>query len=315
MNVIGKVGSIVQNVKKGFKTADQVQADLIAQQNEKGVGYGQSVLDPRFKQEIAKVGISACETPAQFLGAYASRATIDIANDGTRTYWWRYNHPLAIAQKGLEQGINRNLIESPTARAAVALGVAVPAIAAAGTYDITNPEEQFRPKGYAQTYAEKGSQDRRQTSQPVQELFERFFLGRTGDPLKYETAKQDIPSLTPERYANYQNFLYNEKGLLGLGIIKATPENLEGKPELRMLGFPATIPMAGGFAGGTVAAAVAGRTGATPRQRAVRALVGGLTGSIGGVAGGNVVNEVIASANRPTLPTIQEYQSTSPDRI
>jgi hypothetical protein len=315
MNVIGKVGSIVQNVKKGFKTADQIQADLIAQQKEKGVGYGQSVLDPRFKQEIAKAGITARETPAQFLGAYASRATIDVANDGTRTYWWRYNHPLAIAQKGLEQGINRDLIQSPTARAAVALGVAVPAIAAAGTYDITNPEEQFRPKGYSQTYAEKGSQDRRQTSQPVQELFERFFLGRTGDPLKYETAKQDIPSLTPQRYANYQNFLYNEKGLLGLGIIKATPENLEGKPELRMLGFPATIPMAGGFAGGTVAATVAGRTGTTPRQRAVRAMVGGLTGSIGGVAGGNVVNEVIASANRPQLPTIQEYQSTSPDRI
>jgi len=273
MNVIGKVGSIVQNVKQGFKTADQIQSRLAQVSREKGLGYGQSVLDPNFKKEIAKAGITARETPAQFLGAYASRATVDIANDGTRTYWWRYNHPLAIAQKGLEQGINRDLIQSPTARAAVALGVAVPAIAAAGTYDITNPEEQFRPKGYAQTYAEKGSQDRRQTSQPVQELFERFFLGRTGDPLKYETAKQDIPSLTPQRYANYQNFLYNEKGLLGLGIIKATPENLEGKPELRMLGFPASIPMVGGFAGGTIAASVAGKTGTTNRQRAVRAMV------------------------------------------
>jgi len=315
MSLTGKVGSIFQNLKQGFKTADQIQGQLAAKANEKGLGYGQSVLDPRFKQEIAKAGITARETPAKFLGAYISRATVDIANDGTRTYWWKFNHPLAIAQKGVEQGINRDLIESPTARAAVALSVAVPAIAAAGTYDITNPEEQFRPKGYAQTYSERGAEDRRQTAQPAQELFERFFLGRTGEPLKYETAKQDIPSLTPERYANYQNFLYNEKGLLGLGIIKATSENLEGKPELRMLGFPATIPMAGGFAAGTIGATLAGRTGTTNRQRAVRALVGGLTGSIGGVAGGNVVNEAIASANRPTLPTIQEYQSTSPDRI
>jgi hypothetical protein len=55
----------------------------------------------------------------------------------------------------------------------------------------------FRPKGYAQKYSEVGSEDRRETSQPGQELFERFFMGRTGQPLKYETAKQDIPDLTP----------------------------------------------------------------------------------------------------------------------
>ena len=41
----------------------------------------------------------------------------------------------------------------------------------------------------------KGSQDRRKTAEPGMEMFERFFLGRRGRPLKYETAKQDIPSL------------------------------------------------------------------------------------------------------------------------
>jgi hypothetical protein len=167
----------------------------------------------------------------------------------------------------------------------------------------------FRPKGYAQKYSEVGEEDRRETSQPGQELVERFFMGRTGEPLKYETAKQDIPDLTPGRYANYQNFLYNEKGLLGLGVVKGTMENLQGYPEARMLGFPVNLPMAGGFVAGAAGAKLAASTAAqsTPKQRAIRGLVGGAVGSLLGVAGGNVANEVIASGNRPQLPTTAEY--------
>jgi hypothetical protein len=297
MNILQKAQSIGRDIKYGFQTADQIQVDMIAESmdRKKGLGYGESVLGPRFKQELKKAGITARQTPAQFLGAYTSRALIDVANDGTRTYWWRFNHPLAIAQVGIEQGVNSSVLESPTARAAVALGISIPAIAASGTYDITNPGEQFRPKGYAQSYSEKGSDDRRTTEQPTQELFERFFLGRTGDPLKYETAKKEIPNLTPERYANYMNFLYQDKGLLNLGIVKGTMENLQGTPEVRMLGFPVTLPMAGGFAGGTVAANLAGRAPGTPKQKAVRALAGGLAGSLAGVAAGNTVNSLIAN--------------------
>lgn len=287
--------NIFQSFKSGFKTADQIQLDMLARAGQQGVGYGQSVLGPGFKKELAKKGITARQTPAQFLGAYTSRALIDVANDGTRTYWWRWNHPLAIAQRGVETGVNSSLISSPTGRALVHLGVALPAVAAAGTYDITNPEEQFRPKGYAQSYAPKGAEDRRQTAQPVQELFERFFLGRTGDPLKYATAKQEIPSLTPERYGNYMNYLYQDKGLLGLGVIKGTMENLEGNPELRLLNVPVSIPMVGGFAAGTIGANLAGRAPGTPRQKVVRALAGGLAGSLGGVAAGTGVNNVMAS--------------------
>jgi len=315
MNIFQQAQQLAQNYLQGFRTADDIQVRMLAKAKEQGVGYGQSVLGPGFKKELKAQGISARQTPAQFLGAYTSRALIDVANDGTRTYWWRWNHPLAIAQRGVEVGVNKNVLSSPTARAAVALGVAAPAIAAAGTYDITNPEEQFRPKGYAQTYSPKGAEDRRQTGQPAQELFERFFLGRTGDPLKYATAKQEIPSLTPERYGNYMNFLYQEKGLLGLGIVKGTMENLEGKPELRMLGFPVNVPMVGGFAGGTVAANLAARAPGTPRQKAVRAMVGGLAGSLAGIAGGNVTNEAIAAANRPKLPTTNQYQSTTTGKI
>lgn len=300
----------------GIKTADRIQREMVKARDEVlsqgNLGYGQSVLDPRFKKDIKKEGVTIRQTPAQAAGAYTSRALVDAANDGTRTYWWRWNHPLAIAQRVVETGLGK--IESPTAKAAAGLAIAVPAIAAAGSYDITNPEEQFRPEGYAQTYSPKGAEDRRQTGQPVQELFERFFLGRTGDPLKYATAKEEIPSLTPERYGNYLNYLYQDKGLLGLGIVKGTMENLQGYPEARMLGFPVNLPMAGGFIAGTTGAKLASATGATSRQRAVRGILGGLAGSLGGVLTGNVANEIIAQGNRPRLPTTAEYE-VSADKI
>jgi hypothetical protein len=293
----------IKEYKRGFKKADLAQIRMVRE----GLGYGQSVLDPRFKEAIKAKGVSARDTPAQFLGAYTSRMLIDVGNDGTRTYWWRWNHPLAIAQRVAELGLKE--IDTPTGRAAASLAIAAPAVASAGTYDITNPEEQFRPEGYAQSYSPKGTDDRRKTAQPTQELFERFFLGRTGDPLKYATAKEEIPDLTPERYGNYLNFLYQDKGLLNLGIVKGTMENLQGYPEARMLGFPVNLPMAGGFAAGAAGAKLAAATASkgTPRQRAVRGIIGGAAGSLLGVTTGNVVNELIASNSRNKLPSTAEY--------
>jgi hypothetical protein len=292
---------------RGFKKADLIQQRMIRD----GVGYGQSVLDPRFKAEVAKKGISSKTTPAQFLGAYTSRTLIDVSNDGTRTYWWRYNHPLAIAQRGMElAGVNQAKLGGPSAAGAVSLGIALPAIATAGTYDITNPGQQFRPKGYAQAYAEEGAEDRRETSQPTQEIFERFFLGRTGKPLKYETAKQDIPDLTPERYGNYMQFLYQDKGLLNLGILKGTTENLQGKPEIRLLGFPATLPMAGGFVAGTASALATSTAMSTVKPGAAKAgkiALAGAAGSLAGIALGNMLNAAIATGNRPQLSSVSEY--------
>ena len=317
MNPLEFLGQQAKEVKRGFKKADLSQIRMARPKKEGGLGlgYGESVLDPRFKERIAAKGVSARGTPAQFLGAYASRMLIDVANDGTRTYWWRWNHPLAIAQRVTELGVQQ--IDTPTGRAIAALGVAAPAVAAAGTYDITNPEEYGRPKGFAQRYSPVGADDRRQTAQPGQEIFERFFLQRTGDPLKYETAKKDIPSLTPQRYANYMNFLYQDKGLLGLGIVKGTGENLQGYPEARVLGFPVSIPMVGGFVAGSAGANLAAATASkgTPKQRAVRGAVGALAGSLTGVAAGNMTNEAIASAGRSTLPTTAEYDALSTGRI
>jgi hypothetical protein len=301
MNPFEAAKKFAKEFTAGLRSADVVQGGSDY--------YGQSILDPRFKKEVKEQGVSLRETPAKAAGALTSRAIVDVANDGTRAYWWRWNNPFAIGQALAKSGVTD--IQSPTGKAAALLAISVPATAAAGTYDITNPEEQFRPEGYAQTYSPKGAEDRRQTAQPTQELFERFFLGRTGDPLKYETAKQEIPSLTPERYGNYLNYLYQDKGLLGLGVVKATGENLQGYPEARVLGFPVTLPMAGGFVAGAAGAKLASSTGATPRQRAVRGIIGGGVGSLLGVAAGNVSNELIASANRNTLPTTAEYGVTT----
>jgi len=313
MNPLQFLKEFIGEYITGLKKADRVQREMIQARDEilsqGSLGYGQSVLDPRFAKDVKREGVSVRQTPAQAAGAYTSRALVDAANDGTRTYWWRWNHPLAIAQRVVETGIGK--IESPTAKALTGLAIAVPAVAAAGSYDITNPEEQFRPEGYAQTYSPKGAEDRRQTGQPTQELFERFFLGRTGDPLKYATAKEEIPSLTPERYGNYLNYLYQDKGLLGLGVIKGTMENLQGYPEARMLGFPVNLPMAGGFVAGTAGAKIGSSIGRTSRQRAIGGIIGGATGSLLGITTGNITNEIIAASNRPQLPTTAEYGVTT----
>jgi hypothetical protein len=63
------------------------------------------------------------------------------------------------------------------------------------------------------------------------------------------------------------------------------------------------------FAGGATGISVGARSGATPRQRLIRGLAGGIAGSLTGMAAGNITNEIIASANRPKLPTTTEYQN------
>lgn len=265
-----------------------------------------TVFGPKFKQELAQEGITFAQKPQEFLGAYSARLLTDVVTDGTRAVWWAFNHPNALADKAARVAIGKEASKDlgVLGTGLVMTAAVAPAIAASGAYDITNVGEMFRPKGFAQSYAEEGSEDRRQTSQPVPELFERFFLGRTGRPLAYEEAKKDIPDLTPERYGNFLRSYYQDKGMLG--VLKATPENLQGYPEARLLGYPVTIPSVLGVAGGALAGGAAARM-STGRGRAAKAVAAGLAGSLGGVMTGNIVNEAIAAGNRPTLPTTTEY--------
>ena len=328
MSLIDRVLSFGKSLGEGYTTS----AKMMSQAGDKG----HSIFNPTFYRELkagtpeqsvrrivtnpstnkpspttvttaaARDPITLTETPGKFLGAYAARLLTDVGNDSTRRFYWRYNHPLAIADKILENAIGEKAAQamSPTQRALVNLGAVAPAAASMGVYDIMNPGEQFRPKGYTQEYSALGSDDRRESVQPGQELFDRFFLQRQGDPLKYATAKAEIPELTPERYGNYMSFRYQDKGLLGLGLVKGTSENLQGVPEARILNVPVSVPTVTAIAGGATALRYAGKAGAKPGMMALA----GLAGSTAGAAAGNLVNEVIAMANRPKLPNLHQYQ-------
>ena len=316
--------------------------------------YGHTILPVtegarNFYRGLKREGIGL-NTPVQLAGAMGARLLTDLGTDSTRQMYWRYNHPMAISEKIAEQIVGEGIQSySPTQRAAIGLAsVGIPVGASVGTFDLTNLSEYGRPKGFAQSYAEQGSEDRRETGQLAPELVDRFVLGRQGRPLKYETAKQDIPDLTKERYANYMNYLYNDKGPLGIGVVKGTMENLEGVPEARIVGFPVGLQAAGALVGGAVAtrgalgikggeeivpggigpkqkrtkksvdtsqSGSAGRTGTRvdtlgPRARTVAAL--GAAGALGGALAGKFVNTMIATAGQSDLPTTEEYGVTRP---
>jgi hypothetical protein len=262
-----------------------------------------------YHRNLKSLGVSMQETPTQAVGAFGARLLTDITNDGTRGIYWRYNHPLAIMGAGAEAAIGKEAYRAlgPTKTGLIGASIAIPTTALAGAYDITNVGEMFRPKGFSQAYAEEGSEDRRETSQPASELFERFFLGRTGRPLNYETAKKDIPSLTPERYGNYLQNYYQDKGFLG--IVKATPENLQGVPEARILGYPITIPSVTTAVGGIVGAGAAIRTAPLVKNSFRRGLAGAAGGAAAGAIMGNLANAVLAA--KPVenqLPTTAQYE-------
>jgi hypothetical protein len=281
----------------------------------------------KYHDALRAQGVSLKETPIQAIGAFGTRLVTDLTNDGTRGVYWRYNHPLAILDTGIENtmkavaGKDAYKDLGKTRTGLMAASVAIPTTIMSGAFNVLNPGEAFRATGYAQTYSPEGTDDRRETEQPVQELFDRFFLGRQGAPLKYETAKAEIPSLTPERYANFMQNYYQDSGFMGL--LKVTPENLEGIPEARMLGYPVNIATAttalGGLAGlaagirNTPSKQVPGKgyrshTTETARSGLTRrGLIGGATGALAGAAVGAAVNAAIAQANRPKLPTVTEY--------
>jgi hypothetical protein len=321
MAILDRVINFGKGIKTGYQAAEQLMTET--------QDYGHSIFHPQFKRDISagaparevteyvkgkpqtvaypeRPPITARGTPAEFLGAYSARLATDMGTDASRRFYWRYNHPLAIADKVIANALGDEMHASmtPTQRGLLGLATITPVAATMGTYDVTNPEELGRPKGYAQEYTALGSQDRRETTQPAQEAFERFFLQRQGEPLKYATAKEDISDLTPQRYGNYLNYLYQDKGVLGLGLLKGTTENLEGVPEARLLGFPISIPSATAAAGAAAGLSLAAKRGVSPN----RTILAGLAGSVGGAALGNVVNEVIAMANRPKLPDLRDYQ-------
>jgi hypothetical protein len=371
-----------QSVKTGFNRGVELQDQLAREKSaNKNVKkrYSHSVipgLDGGYYEGLNERGINM-DKPAELAGAIGARLLTDVADDASRHTYWRYNHPMAIGDVLAEQIIGDNIYNFNSAqRAAIELGaIGVPVASHLGVFDITNPGELGRPKGFAQSYAEVGSEDRRETANPAAEVFDRYVFGRRGRPLKYETAKEDIPDLTKQRYSNYMNTLYNDKtsgvvpGAVGIGLaggmaaalgkgslrnvlgtaalgsgigaglgatgaFKATTENLEGKPEAFIAGFPVGLESVGGLLGG------AGAVRATTNPKTVTTPIGadapknvvpgskkkipggmsyqvmpsarkvfgyGVAGAAAGIIAGKMANSLIAAGARRDLPSTDEY--------
>jgi len=329
-------------VTKGFVGGFNVAKELMKQAGKERLSYGRNVFyDPEFQAGLRRAGISARETPGAFLGSYAARLGGDIATDQLRGIYWRLNHPLAIADAVMERVVDPKDRLGPYGRGIVGLAAIQPAVALTGAYNPLNISELGRPTGYKQNVPT--SEDPTKSEEPATELFQRFFQGRTGRPLAYEKAKQEIPDLTKQRYANYMNFLYNDPGPIGkatLGLLKVTPENLQGDPEARVLGYPVSIPSVTALAGGVTGARLAAqsapsvtttvqpslfagekaqvtRTMSKRTPSVLRGLAGGAIGSAAGAVVGVLTNQAIAAAGNSMnkLPTQQEYQNISTGRI
>ena len=302
----------VPQIRKGWKGGtEQMTLDK---------DYSHTVLDPKYYKRIAKEqDITPLGTPLQFAGAVGARLLTDIGEDATRRFYWHYNHPMPIVDKLTEQVIGGEYARhirpenlggtgrfTPTERSAIRFAsIGLPVGASLGHLDLTNPGEQFRAKGYKQKYAAEGSEDRRKTAQVAPELIDRVFLGRRGRPLKYETAKADIPDLTPQRYGDYMRYAYQNKGLTGLGLVKGTMSNLEGKPEISVVGFPFGLQSGGALTGGAIGLRQGIRMkGAGAGKIAARG--GGF--ALAGALAGKLSNMAIASANRPQYPPTLQYK-------
>ena len=51
------------------------------------------------------VQVAKAKNVAEYLGRYSAQLATDVLSDGTRQFYWRYNHPLAIGQKVVEKNI------------------------------------------------------------------------------------------------------------------------------------------------------------------------------------------------------------------
>ena len=54
------------------------------------------------QRSLKKEGIGL-ETPVQLAGAVGARLLTDVGENATRQIYWRYNHPMALADKAAEQ--------------------------------------------------------------------------------------------------------------------------------------------------------------------------------------------------------------------
>lgn len=208
------------------------------------------------------------------LAQAAGIAGADLAADGLRNIWWFLNAPQAVAQVAMFQGMrnatqqqarelnkakgdvvvddraglirNRNLRMAAAAPAWIATSLGI------GNF--------MRQPGYKATLPDP--ENPTQTTNPVGEFANRYFLGRTGSLLPYDEFVKERPDVSRQEYNAYKQYLFS-----GKSPIKATADGIQG-PEVTFMGK--SIPLATGIAP-MVGAVIGARRGIKQGMRAVDA--------------------------------------------
>lgn len=208
------------------------------------------------------------------LAQAAGIAGADLAADGLRNIWWFLNAPQAVAQVAMFQGMrnatqqqarelnkakgdvvvddraglirNRNLRMAAAAPAWIATSLGI------GNF--------MRQPGYKATLPDP--ENPTQTTNPVGEFANRYFLGRAGSLLPYEEFVKERPDVSRQEYNAYKQYLFS-----GKSPIKATADGIQG-PEVTFMGK--SIPLATGIAP-MVGAVIGARRGIKQGMRAVDA--------------------------------------------
>ena len=187
---------------------------------------------------------------AQAAGVVAA----DMASDGMRNVWWFLNAPQAVAQVAMFQGMrqasanaaqgdpnldprqalirNRNLRMAAAAPAWIATSMGIGNFARQPGYKATAPSEL----------------DPTETANPIAEVANRYFLGRSGRLLPYEEFVKERPDVSRGEYNAYKAYLFS-----GSSPVKATLDGIQG-PEVTFMGksiplATGLIPMAGAVIG------------------------------------------------------------------
>lgn len=192
----------------------------------------------------------------------AGVAANDFVTDGLRNIWWFLNAPQAITTVAMLHGMHSagEKFKGANPKQAEAIGEGVPlitrraprmaALAPAWIAMSMGVGNFGRTPGYKATLPSE--EDPRETTDPIGETLNRYFLGRSGALLPYDEFVKERPDVSKDEYDAYKSYLF------GNGMpIKATLEGIQG-PEVTFMGK--SIPLATGVLP-AVAAVIGARRG------------------------------------------------------
>jgi len=231
---------------------------------EQGLNIGRGASGPRAVYGGVKEAVGYAKQGN--LPLAAATGALDVLTDASRGAYWFLNHTLAVSRNvGRYAGEKMGLDPVTTDL----LGRSTPFAVAAFAGAVGNPLTGGRPAGYKSILPVSKEEDPsgRTSANPAAESVLRYFTGRRGDPLPYQTFKEERPDVAYPTYQNYLRYKYLKPDGFGkidpqsqsfvgpLGIIKGTARGLN-EPEVSYFGFPVTASSAIGTA------AAIGTTGA-----------------------------------------------------